>query len=161
MRNNGGLVTEYDHQIATPMPAAKMPPINGHRPPIQVQVENILKAHNKFDEFLASNNFWLRLEHDTYMPLVIEKLPGIGLAGKTGVSVAHYGEQNGDPMRDPEIVFDWETWQPVMFQNDYAGVYQDFQEHPAEAKGAMEFANSLWSTNLKEQDYEKAKVTSD
>jgi hypothetical protein len=39
------------------------------------------------------------------MRLVIEHV-GTGLRGGELVSVAHYGVQNGDPMRDPEIVFE-------------------------------------------------------
>lgn len=39
-------------------------------------------------------------------------------------SVAHYGEQNGDLMRDPEMIF-WhgpdDRFYPIYFRNDYAG----------------------------------------
>ena len=46
------------------------------------------------------------------------------------VSVAHYGEQNGDAMRDPEITFlvspttHGTTWTPLTFENSYMGCYQ-------------------------------------
>jgi hypothetical protein len=41
--------------------------------------------------------------------------------------VAHYGEQNGDLMRDPEIVFEVvaDHWQPVSIQQDYVGSYRE------------------------------------
>jgi hypothetical protein len=48
---------------------------------------------------------WIRLEHEPYLRLGIEwisKRP----RGCDTISVAHYGEQNGDPVRDPEIVFE-------------------------------------------------------
>jgi hypothetical protein len=42
--------------------------------------------------------------------------------------VAHYGEQNGDLMRDPEICFvvsdgvdGLANWTPLYFRNDYVG----------------------------------------
>jgi hypothetical protein len=43
------------------------------------------------------------------------------------VSVAHYGEQNGDAMRDLEIVFEVVagSFQPVSIQQDYVGSYME------------------------------------
>ncbi|MFO0776513.1 MAG: hypothetical protein U0223_02775, partial [Nitrospira sp.] len=39
-----------------------------------------------------------------YMPLSIEEIGSSG-DGHRLVSLCHYGEQNGDLMRDPDIVF--------------------------------------------------------
>src|SRR5262245_50423377 len=63
------------------------------------------------------------------MRLVIE-YTGRGPRACDMVSVAHDGEQNGDAMRDPEIMFEvaadakggW-TWHPVAIQQDYIGSY--------------------------------------
>lgn len=45
------------------------------------------------------------------------------------VSVCHYGLQNGDLMKDPEIVYKWdgefEIETPTDFYNDYTGTYQE------------------------------------
>lgn len=40
------------------------------------------------------------------MALVIEATPEPGPLGLPAISVAHYGEQNGDLMRDPEMCFE-------------------------------------------------------
>ena len=40
------------------------------------------------------------------MQLVVEVLPEQGPDGHAGVSVAYYGEQNSDAMRDPEMRFE-------------------------------------------------------
>ncbi len=40
------------------------------------------------------------------MTLVIEDTQERGPNGLPAISVAHYGEQNGDLMRDPEMVFE-------------------------------------------------------
>ena len=48
----------------------------------------------------------ISIENDPWMRLVIEVLPERGPDGHVVVSVAHYGEQNGDPMRDPEMLFE-------------------------------------------------------
>ena len=77
-----------------------------------------------------SPDFHLRIENPPYMALVLEGI-GLGPRGLMAISVAHYGEQNGDPMRDPEMCFEVEfaeskvlALHPYQFQNDYAGVYQ-------------------------------------
>ncbi len=49
---------------------------------------------------------YLRIENPPYMALVIEAMPELGPLGAPAISVAHYGEQNGDLMRDPEMCFE-------------------------------------------------------
>jgi hypothetical protein len=49
------------------------------------------------------------IDNEPWMRLVIEVLPERGPDGHVVVSVAHYGEQNSDPMRDPEILFEVEA----------------------------------------------------
>ncbi|HBA82692.1 MAG TPA: hypothetical protein DCZ95_01240 [Verrucomicrobia bacterium] len=47
------------------------------------------------------------------------------------VSVAHYGEQNGDAMRDPDIVFEVSeihAW-PISYRNDYMGINNEAVEY--------------------------------
>ena len=44
---------------------------------------------------------WTRIENPPFMLLVIESLPERGPNGHRALSIAHYGEQNGDAMRDP------------------------------------------------------------
>ena len=68
-----------------------------------------------------------RFESEGYMPLVIEKLYADGTA--TVYSLTHYGEQNGDAMRDPDmelkVDFDAGTVEPLTFRNDYLGIFQE------------------------------------
>ena len=49
---------------------------------------------------------YLKIENPSYMALVIEATPEPGPCGLPSISVAHYGEQNGDLMRDPEMCFE-------------------------------------------------------
>ena len=62
---------------------------------------------------------------DTYMPVVVERLNNQG--EMLVFSVAHYGKQNGDAMRDPEMVFAkcGEDYYPTYFRNDYMGLEQE------------------------------------
>ncbi len=50
-------------------------------------------------------NLYLKIENAPYMVLVVEAI-GTGPMGLPALSVAHYGEQNGDLMRDPEMCFE-------------------------------------------------------
>src|SRR5712691_6013333 len=67
----------------------------------------------------------ISIENEPWMRLVIEVLPEPGPDGHPVLSVAHYGEQNGDPMRDPEILAeviidkDGRRLWPFYYRNDY------------------------------------------
>ena len=74
---------------------------------------------------------YLKIENPPYMALVIEATPEPGPMGLPALSVAHYGEQNGDLMRDPEMCFELclplvgkACLDPFYWSNDYFGVEQ-------------------------------------
>jgi hypothetical protein len=101
-----------------------------------------------------------RVENEPYMALVIEVI------GPHLISVAHYGEQNGDPMCDPEMIFSTATtdgsFLPVSYRNDYVGSFrqcttvdaagQPVGFMPGEVRDQVSFANT-WARNLKEQGF--------
>jgi hypothetical protein len=65
------------------------------------------------------------------MVLIIEAMPEPGPLGLPAISIAHYGEQNGDLMRDPEMCFELAKpvgsaiiFDPYYWRNDYVGVEQ-------------------------------------
>ena len=57
-----------------------------------------------------------------YMAVSVERI------GPRLYSIAHYGEQNGDLMRDPEMIF-WHRedgrFYPTYYRNDYVGVERE------------------------------------
>lgn len=73
------------------------------------------------------NDGHVRLESGSYMPLMIENL-GYAALGNPVYSMAHYGEQNGDAMADPDMEFSVDFKNgiiiPLTFQNDYMGCFQ-------------------------------------
>ena len=79
--------------------------------------------------FQAVRDHYIRLENPPLMRLVIEVIAGPYENGAHQLSVAHYGEQNGDAMRDPEITFlvtpvdRGLTWTPLTYENSYLGCY--------------------------------------
>jgi hypothetical protein len=104
----------------------------------------------------------IRLEVPGFMRLVIEHI-GRGPRGGELVSVAHYGEQNGDLMRDPEIVFEVVSagWYPISIQQDYVGSFQEavftgqdgkVYVRPALIKDIQVFTR-IWDKNLAHQGF--------
>ena len=101
------------------------------------------------------------------MPLSVEEIGSSG-DGHRLVSLCHYGEQNGDLMRDPDIVFlfhnvpDGAAAEPVSFRNDYLGIVQEVYRYdeagkrtrvlPTLKQDLKEFAQS-WFANLKDQGF--------
>jgi len=103
-----------------------------------------------------------------YMPLHLEILytgyEGTKFQDWKIVSIAHYGELNGDLMRDPEMCFlvKNEVCIPYYFRNDYAGVEQELIDasYPDNIfiderviqlqKGQVSFAN-IWLSNIHSQ----------
>jgi len=74
---------------------------------------------------------YLKIDNPPYMALVIKATAEPGPLGLPAISVAHYGEQNGDLMRDPEMCFELSKpiggrlmLDPYAYRNDYAAVDQ-------------------------------------
>jgi hypothetical protein len=102
------------------------------------------------------------------MALVIEAMDESGPCGLPAVSVAHYGELNGDAMRDPEMCFELgfaagPHLDPFYYRNDYVGVEQwsrfinedryvcHIQLHTEHQRFA-----TLWDKNLRQQGFVEA-----
>ena len=71
----------------------------------------------------------LKIENPPYMALVIEATDESGPCGLPAISVCHYGEQNGDRMRDPEMCFELGLAGGVhlnafYWRNDYVAIEQ-------------------------------------
>ena len=131
-------------------------------------MKNIQRMIEERGGYEAVRENYLRLENPPLMRLVVEVIGGPYENGGYEVSVAHYGEQNGDAMRDPEMTFlvvtsgEVTNWTPLTFENSYMGCYQVVAEVTREGRlrvknAAMlhdlrDFANQ-WDCNIKEQGF--------
>jgi len=118
--------------------------------------------------FEAVRNHYIRLDNPPLMRLVIEVIGGPYPNGAYQLSVAHYGEQNGDAMRDPELTFlvsqdgDGFAWTPLTYENSYLGCYQVAATVNERGEIAVrnqrllrelrEFAQ-MWDNNIKDQGF--------
>lgn len=129
-------------------------------------LRRVIRAHSgqadAFEKALAGfGEFSARYEQPAYLPLCVEVL-AVSPAGVPAVSVAHYGEQNGDLMRDPEIVFavvSSEAWLPYEITQDYVAHYASAWHndifHPSLARSINTLATT-WARNLSGQNWPRA-----
>ncbi len=116
---------------------------------------------------LLGNDTAVRLTVNGYMPLSIEHI-GHSADGNRLIAICHYGEQQGDLMRDPEMVFEMHTSaapdmaEPLSFRNDYMGILQEVYRYDDSGKKThvnvrlkrelKSFAGT-WFKNLKDQGF--------
>ena len=129
-----------------------------------------MKTYTHFATVLAGllgTDTAIRLTVDGYMPLSVEDI-GQSADGNRLISICHYGEQNGDLMRDPDMVFEVyaspapATAEPLSFRNDYMGLMQEVYRYNDDGKKThvnvrlkqdlKSFART-WLNNLKDQGF--------
>ena len=109
----------------------------------------------------------VRITVPGFMPLSVEAI-GVSPDGHRLVSLCQYGEQNGDLMRDPDLVFlfhnmpDGTAAEPVSYRNDYLGIVQDVYRYdevgrrthvvPTLKQDLQDFAQA-WFATLREQGF--------
>lgn len=109
----------------------------------------------------------VRITISGYMPLSVEEIGSSG-DGYRLVSLCHYGEQNGDLMRDCDLVFmvidlpGGAVAEPVSFRNDYLGITQEVYRYDEAGRRThvvsslkqelKEFARD-WLATLREQGF--------
>ena len=117
-------------------------------------------------QLLASDTA-VRLTVEGYMPLSVETI-GQSAEGNRLIAISHIGVQNGDLMRDPEVVFEMHTSaapdmaDPLSFRNDYMGLMQEVYRYDDSGKKThvntklkqelTSFART-WFINLKDQGF--------
>ena len=114
--------------------------------------------------------FHLHIDNPPWIPPDIEDILICGPNGLPTISVAHYGKQNGDPMRDPEMLFEVRrdgrefAFDVYYWRNDYLGIeqYSSFRDDeqklftlPGLKRQHEEFAR-VWDRNLRAQGYFEA-----
>ena len=129
-------------------------------------METYVECAKLLDELLAGARA-VRITVPEYLPLSVEDI-GVSQDGHRLVSLCQYGEQNGDLMRDCDLVFmvtvlpDGVAAEPVSFRNDYLGIVQDVYRYDEGGRRThvvsslkqdlKEFARS-WYDTLRDQGF--------
>ena len=111
---------------------------------------------------------WRKFKASGYMNLSIENLQYTDRKGNPVYSIAHYGEQNGDLMADPEMTFSVDKnggkIEALSYRNDYMGLYQEV--YKLRDDGVLMYSPKLrtdldgflwqWLKNIGEQGFSPA-----
>ena len=118
----------------------------------QTTIEHLLKTHNLLDAFRSKDSFHVRFEKAGYQPLVIERHSEM-------ISVAHYFEQNGDLIADPDVELHYPSWVPTAITQAFFGYRQKFIERDGKTYVDTRFHKqvssflTLWARNIKAQGW--------
>ncbi|MFO0772739.1 MAG: hypothetical protein U0173_17510 [Nitrospiraceae bacterium] len=129
-------------------------------------METYVECAKLLEELLAGARA-VRITVRGYLPLSVEEI-GTSRDGHRLMSLCQYGEQNGNLMRDCDLVFlvtdlsDGVAAEPVSFRNDYLGIVQDVYRYDEAGKRThvvsslkqdlKEFARA-WFMTLREQGF--------
>lgn len=109
----------------------------------------------------------VKIENAPYMSLTVENI-GLGPRGLPALSICHYGEQNGDLMRDPEMCFEMEIengavkeFHPYYYRNDYVAFEQNAVDEEnrridVRAIQSQREMADIWDSNLAAQGFLEA-----
>ncbi len=105
---------------------------------------------------LGGEAYYMKLQAKGYENLVLEAI------GEDEYSIAHYYDQNGDSMRDPEITFtidrENQSVHPTSFLQDDRGVYYETADAATDRVKDLSHFMVQWFTNIKNQGFEPVKI---
>ena len=123
----------------------------------QHSIEWLLKAHDLFEAFQTKDEFHVRFEMPGFDRLVIERHGDL-------ISVAHYFEQNGDLIADPEIELHFPTWTPTAITQVIGGRRAKFMTIDGKEYIDMKFHSevtsflAMWARNIRAQGWDKSNI---
>jgi hypothetical protein len=118
----------------------------------QTTIEHLLKSHSLLESFQTQESFHVRFDKPGYQRLVIERHGEM-------ISVAHYFEQNGDLVADPDVELHYPSWVPTAITQAFFGYRQKFTERDGRTYVDTRFHRqvssflTLWARNLKAQGW--------
>ena len=125
----------------------------------QTTIEKLLIAHNLLENFHSQLDFHVRFDMPGYQRLVIERHGEL-------ISVAHYFEQNGDLVPDPEVELHYPTWTPTAITQAIGYRREKFIERDGKTFVDTRFHRevssflAMWARNIQAQGWaEHASVT--
>ena len=125
----------------------------------QTRIEALLKAYDQLDRFYSEDHFHVRFEMPGYDRLVIERHHEM-------ISVAHYFEQNGDLIADPEVELHYPTWTPTAITQVLGGRREKFITREGKQYVDTRFHREvtsflkMWGNNIHHQGWMKKATVS-
>lgn len=127
----------------------------------QSTIEHLLKSHNLLEQFQSQSHFHVRFDMPHFDRLVIERHDEL-------ISVAHYFEQNGDLIADPEVEFHFPSWTPTAITQVLGGRREKFVYFDDQTYVDLRFHEEvssflvLWANNIQAQKWaERGRIHTD
>jgi hypothetical protein len=126
-----------------------------HMSTFQKDIEWLLKTHNILEAFQNQTTFHVRFDMSGFDRLVVERHGSL-------ISVAHYFEQNGDLIADPEIELHYPSWFPTAITQVWSGRRKKFIERDGAEYVDVNFHDEVtsflvvWGRNIRSQGWDKA-----
>ena len=127
----------------------------------QTTIEHVLKSHHLLDAFQTQEDFHVRFDMPGYERLVVERHGEL-------ISVAHYYEQNGDLIPDPDVELHYPSWIPTAITQALGYRREKFIERDGKTLVDTRFHKevssflAMWARNIKAQGWvEKGQVHHD
>ncbi len=123
-------------------------------------IARIVDATGQGAAFRTDDHYHVRIANHGYMDLVIESWASPHYAGRRNISVAHYYEQNGDLVADPEVEI-VDTGMPIGLSQPWGYtrclLVQDgkLMLKPRAKADVMSFL-VVWGRNLRQQGFVEA-----
>jgi len=118
----------------------------------QTTIEHLLKSHDLLEDFQTHAHFHARFDMKGYQRLVIERHNDL-------ISVAHYFEQNGDLVADPDVELHYPSWVPTAITQAFFGYRQKFIERDGKTFVDTQFDRevysflAMWARNIRAQGW--------
>lgn len=118
----------------------------------QTTIEKLLSAHHLLDKFHSQLDFHVRFDMPGYQWLLIERHGEL-------ISVAHYFEQNGDLIPDPDVELHYPTWTPTAITQSIGYRREKFIEREGQTFVDTKFHRevssflSMWARNIQAQGW--------
>ncbi len=126
-------------------------------------IQEIVEAAGQTERLLQrGERFCLRIENSPFMPLTIEAWDSPIHAEGRRISVAHYFEQEGDLVPDPEVEIRDDGWPIELSQRDFYTQVTLYQPDgtmlfaPQSKRDVLALLNGTWAPNLRAQRFSEA-----
>lgn len=127
-------------------------------------IVEIVKAAGQYGRFSqGGSHFSLKIDNPPFMPLVIEAWDSPIMGENRRISVAHYLEQAGDLIPDPEVEIRDDGWPIELSQRafytqvtTYSGDGLTLSFAPQAKRSVLHFLDNTWAPNLRAQRFIEA-----
>ena len=127
----------------------------------QTTIQDLLKSHNLLERFQSQTEFHVQFDMRGNKRLLVERHDNL-------IRVAHYSEQNGEQIADPEVELHHPSWTPTAITQSWGYRRERFTKRDGKMLFDMRFHREvsaflvMWARDIRAQGWiKKGKVRHD